>query len=327
MPDLTDGGIARLVTIDASCKMVPMELPSRVRWWTSVLPAVGLVSCHRDLVTHLPDLPNHIPCYHTCMNYMHVLAIRIVATGSILMTAMACGSDSVSVAPVQTAEAPVKLADASACNSMGRNAPFNADLSNTNLSGCDLHNAFLADANLRGINLTRANLRDAKLGQSDLRGATLMGADLTGAELILANFSGANLGGANLFRVNLAGANLSKSNLTNANLSGAIMIRVDLSGANLSGANLSGANLSEVNLDAANLSGANLTGAILPGVSLHQAAKLTNANLARVNIGRMCPGITRADLKGVTDLDTIKGLVDPAAVEQVDQGLFVSCRS
>jgi hypothetical protein len=53
--DLTDGGIARLVTFVAFCKVVLKQLPQSMRFWPSVLPAVGLVSCHRDPVTHLPD--------------------------------------------------------------------------------------------------------------------------------------------------------------------------------------------------------------------------------------------------------------------------------
>ena len=79
-------------------------------------------------------------------------------------------------------------------------------------------------------------------------------------------------------------------------LRGANLSKCDLTGAILAFADLRGANLTEATLGGASLAGANLFG-----------ADFTNADLEGAFLR---PGISRADMKGATGLDKVKGLVD-----------------
>jgi uncharacterized protein YjbI with pentapeptide repeats len=73
-----------------------------------------------------------------------------------------------------------------------------ADLSGLNLYEADLSDSDLSGANLSGVNLTDADLSGAKLLNANLAGTNLTDADLSGANLLNANLAGANLEGVDL---------------------------------------------------------------------------------------------------------------------------------
>ncbi|MFI3236783.1 MAG: pentapeptide repeat-containing protein [Lachnospiraceae bacterium] len=64
-----------------------------------------------------------------------------------------------------------------------KEAIFEYDLSDADLSGANLSGADLSDADLSGANLSGANLRGADLSGANLSGANLRGADISDADL------------------------------------------------------------------------------------------------------------------------------------------------
>ena len=117
-----------------------------------------------------------------------------------------------------------------------------------NSGGKSGYQANLSETNLTGANLRTVDLRRAILTDTDFTNASLTGADMAGARLI--------------------GAHLSFSIMAATNLSGADLTAADLANAVLLGADLSGANLDATHLNGATLASAELKGAVFEPVDL-----------------------------------------------------------
>ncbi len=145
------------------------------------------------------------------------------------------------------------------------------DLSYQNLEAMDLFEANLSNSNLSGIQGSLSVLWHSNLDSADLKGAVINKAMLDASSLRWGNLEGAKLEETNFERAdlretNFKGANLKRANLKRANLEGAM-----LEGANLELADLRNTNLSGADLRGANLEGARLEDARLEGTRLKKA--------------------------------------------------------
>lgn len=188
----------------------------------------------------------------------------------------------------------------------------NADLSDSNLSGCSLAHVSGLRAIFARAKLDKACLFEFHGEQADFTGADLTGADLTSANLAGARLTAANAAGAVLRRTLLSGAHLAHVCFRNANLCEAMLVAAtvtngDFRDANLQAANLRGLRLCDAICDGAqfrtaNLMECNLEYVVLPG------ACFTEANLDRAMLtgSRMpCASFQYASLRGagLADVD------------------------
>lgn len=224
---------------------------------------------------------------------------KIIAAITLLISSLACASDTLVDSAALTTVAPLSKKDSiNLFSSTGMCEQ--CDLSNQDLRKTikAVKDSFL-EIDLEGSNISLSDLSSIKdLNSLIIINSNLSASNLKNSNLKYSNLSDANLAGSDLSGADLTGANLSRTNLTAANLTNAI-----LTGANLTGANLTFADLTSATLYQANFTQANLTNSIFNKSKL-KTTVFTNAITTGASFGTV---ITGANSKEAINLSVEAG--------------------